>query len=188
MARYLLKRIWGPASDAEMLENALRSKRTRDERFLDITWDHSHVVADDDDRVISYCVYDAPSVERVLEHASATGGHFVDHVLPLSDDVEGTEAHADAASHRYLVVQCWADGTTREHIDAALHDLDTQSQDASREHSHLATNERGNVVSYGVYRADDDAVVRRHTTRIAAGDITELYEIGGDVRPDDLTG
>lgn len=87
MPRYMLKRIWGPATEAEMLDNALRSKRVRNDRFLDITWEHSHVVADDDGRVISYCVYEAPSVERVLEHASATGGHFVDDVLPLTDDV-----------------------------------------------------------------------------------------------------
>ena len=80
-----------------MLENSLRSKRTRNHSFPDITWDHSHVVADDDDRVISYCIYVAPSVERVLEHASATGGHFVDHVLPLTDDVERAGAQPRAA-------------------------------------------------------------------------------------------
>lgn len=186
MARYLLKRIWGPASDAEMLENALRSKRTRDERFLDITWDHSHVVADDEDRVISYCIYQGPSVERVLDHASATGGHFVDQVLPLTDDLEGTAAHADAVSHRYLVVQRWGDEATRDQIDVALHDLDSRSPDVTREHSHLATDDQAHLVSHGVYRARDDTVVRRHAESMADGEIIELFEIGGDVSPDDL--
>ncbi len=69
--RAVPKRIWGPASEGAMLENALRSKRVRDASHLDITWEHSHVVADEDGRAISCCVYGAPSVERVLEHASA---------------------------------------------------------------------------------------------------------------------
>lgn len=72
MARYLLKRIWGPASEEAMLaREGPAAKRVRDASCLDITWKHSHVVADDDGRAISYCVYDAPSVERVLEHAGA---------------------------------------------------------------------------------------------------------------------
>ena len=191
MARYLLKRIWGLASQAEMLENSLRSKRTRNHSFPDITWDHSHVVADDDDRVISYCIYVAPSVERVLEHASATGGHFVDHVLPLTDDVERADAQPRAAgdsSPRYLVVQRWADGVTGEQIDANLRNADARSPDVTWEHSHLGTNDRGYVLSHGIYRASDDAVVRRHATRMADSEIEEVFEIGGDVRPEDLVG
>ncbi len=191
MARYLLKRIWGPANEAEMLENALRSKRVRDETFLDITWDHSHVVADDEGRVISYCIYEAQSEERVLEHASATGGHFVDHVLPLTDDVEGPGppvGGAGAASPRYLLVQRWAEGVSGEQLGADLREANARGAEVRWEHSHLGPDNRGRVVSHGVYGASDDAVVRRHATNMANSEITELFEIGGDVNPADLVG
>lgn len=188
MARYLLKRVWGPAGEADMLANGLRSKRMRNDNFLDITWDHSHVVADEDGRAISYCIYDAPSVERVLEHASATGGHFVDHVLALTRDVQGAGAPrtADAPASRYLVVQSWADGVTSDQIDTDLRDTDAQSPDVTLEHSHLAADDRGHVRSHGVYRASDETVVRRHAEHLAGSEIAELFEIGGDVRPEDL--
>lgn len=86
MPRYMLKRMWGHQTDAEMLEHGRRSKQVGTE-FPDITWDHSHVVVDDEGRAVSYCVYEAPSAERVLEHASVTGGHVVDRVYELAEDL-----------------------------------------------------------------------------------------------------
>lgn len=191
MARYLLKRIWSASSDDAMLENALRSKRVREADFLDITWDHSHVVADETGRAISFCIYDAPSVERILEHASVTGEHFVDHVLPLIADVDGPGAspwEADDPSPRYLVVQRWANGATHDQIGAAVHDADDRSPDVTLEHSHLGTDDQGQVLSHSVYHASDDALVRRHTAHLAGSEHIELFEIGGDVRPQDLVG
>lgn len=191
MARFLLKRMWGPASAPEMHDHALQSKRTRDASFLDITWDHSHVVADGDGRVISYCIYEAPSAERVLDHASATGGHFVDHVLALSDDVAGADEQVtptgDPAS-RYLLVQRWADGVTPDEIDVDLHDAFARTPDVSWEHSHVGTDGEGHVVSHGVYFAVDDTVVRRQGASMTRSEIVELFEIAGDIRPGDLVG
>lgn len=86
MSRYLLKRMWGEVSDPEMADNARRIV-VADEGFDDITWEHSHVVIDDVGRCISYCVYEAPDAERLLAHARATGGHFVDEVFEIAGDV-----------------------------------------------------------------------------------------------------
>lgn len=87
MPRYLLKRVWGEVSDAEMANNARRMLVVADEGFDDITWEHSHVVVDDDGRCVSYCVYGAPDAERLLAHTKASGGHFVDEVFEIAGDV-----------------------------------------------------------------------------------------------------
>jgi hypothetical protein len=44
-------------------------------------------VTDRDGKVRSYCVYQAPSEERLYEHAAAVGGHFVDEMFEIGGDV-----------------------------------------------------------------------------------------------------
>lgn len=87
MARYLLIRSWGDVSEQEMNDNGLRSKVVQAESFPDIVWEHSHVVTDRNGAVVSYCVYQSPSASRLYEHASATGGHYVDEVLEIGGDI-----------------------------------------------------------------------------------------------------
>ena len=87
MPRYLVKRMWGQVSDAEMVENARRSLALTEDGFQDIAWEHSHVVTDGEGRCVSYCVYGAPTAKRLLEHAEATGGHFVDEVFEIGGDL-----------------------------------------------------------------------------------------------------
>jgi hypothetical protein len=87
MQRYLLIRSWGEVSEEQMLDNGRRSKVVRNEGFPDIVWEHSHVVTDRDGKVRSYCVYQAPSEERLYEHAAAVGGHFVDEMFEIGGDV-----------------------------------------------------------------------------------------------------
>lgn len=83
MPRYLLKRMRGDVSDADMADNARRMLVVADGRFDDITWEHSHVVVDDDGR----CIYHAPDAERLLAHAKVSGGHFVDEIFEIAGDV-----------------------------------------------------------------------------------------------------
>ena len=49
-----------------------RSRGLTESEFPDITWEHSHVVRTSDG-MRTYCVYAAPSVERVKAHAAAAG-------------------------------------------------------------------------------------------------------------------
>ena len=65
MTRYLVERAYDPCTEEELDANALRSKRLLTDVFTDVSWEHSHVCADDDGNVRSFCVYDAPSVARV---------------------------------------------------------------------------------------------------------------------------
>jgi hypothetical protein len=72
MARFVVQRNLGEVQKTELETAARRSKQVREERFPDITWEHSHVVKGDGG-LVTYCIYGAPSVDRVREHARAAG-------------------------------------------------------------------------------------------------------------------
>ena len=59
MPRYLIVRRFDVSED-EMPEVGRRSRRTIEESYPEITWEHSHVVVDGDGAVLTYCIYDAP--------------------------------------------------------------------------------------------------------------------------------
>ena len=73
MPRYVIERDFGKVSEDEMQEVAARSKVTGSDHFPDITWEHSHVCADDDGAIKSFCVYarPEPTASRSTPTASA---------------------------------------------------------------------------------------------------------------------
>ncbi len=91
MPRYVIERDFGKVGEDEIQEIAARSKVTGDEQFPDNSWEHSHVVADSEDVIKSFCVYSAPSAERLEEHAGAVGGHEVVRVYEIVGDVTPDE-------------------------------------------------------------------------------------------------
>jgi hypothetical protein len=86
MARYLVVRSFD-VEEQEMPEVGTRSRRLIDEKYPDITWEHSHVVVDDTGAVKTYCVYAAPNEEIVREHSRDLGKHTLDDVLEIAGDV-----------------------------------------------------------------------------------------------------
>jgi hypothetical protein len=84
--RYLVVRKFDVSED-EMPEVGRRSRRTIEEGYPDITWEHSHVVVDDDGTVWTYCVYAAPTEEMVWDHSKDLGRHTVDAVREIAGDV-----------------------------------------------------------------------------------------------------
>jgi hypothetical protein len=64
-----------------------RSRQIVEEELPEITWEHSHVVVDDDGRVRTFCVYAAPSEEIVREHSSRLGQHQIDSLDEIAGDV-----------------------------------------------------------------------------------------------------
>jgi U3 small nucleolar ribonucleoprotein component len=84
MPRYLIQRTLGNITEDELDAAAEASSRVREEQFPDIEWEHSHVVRTGDG-LTSYCIYAAPTAQRLREHAAASG-------LP-ADDVQ--EIHRD---------------------------------------------------------------------------------------------
>ena len=63
----------------------------RAERFHDVTWHHSHVVIDPDGVVHTFCVYSAPDEARIREHTVAFGGHSIDWISVIADEVDPDE-------------------------------------------------------------------------------------------------
>jgi hypothetical protein len=54
------------------------------------------------------------------------------------------------------------------------------------EHSHVVVDSDGTVKSFCVYEAPDEDTVRRHAGSLGNHVVERIYEIGGDVTPDDF--
>jgi ligand-binding SRPBCC domain-containing protein len=64
-----------------------RSRVLAEEEFPEITWEHSHVVVDDDGTVRTFCVYAAPNEEIVRMHGAKLGNHRLDGIHEIAGDV-----------------------------------------------------------------------------------------------------
>jgi hypothetical protein len=86
MTRYLVVRSFEVGTE-QMPTVGRRSRELTEEQFPDITWEHSHVVVDDDGTVRTYCIYDAPDEEIVREHSKMLGKHTIDELHEIAGDV-----------------------------------------------------------------------------------------------------
>jgi hypothetical protein len=86
MPRYLVVRRFD-CEETEMPEVGSRSRRLVDEKYPSITWEHSHVVVDDQGAVSTYCIYAAPSEQVVREHSDDLGRHTVESIHEIAGDV-----------------------------------------------------------------------------------------------------
>jgi hypothetical protein len=84
--RYLVVRKFDVAED-EMPEVGRRSRALIEDDFVQIVWEHSHVIVDEDGTVWTYCVYEAPSEELVRDHSKDLGRHTVEAVKEIAGDV-----------------------------------------------------------------------------------------------------
>ena len=91
MPRYVIERNFGAISDDDMLAASALSGELIEERFPEITWEHSHVVATDEGEIVTFCIYGAPSEEMIREHADAFGSHTITNLYELLDDVTPAE-------------------------------------------------------------------------------------------------
>jgi hypothetical protein len=86
MPRYLVERLFHVSMD-EMPTAGRRSKEVVVNQFPEITWEHSHVVVDDEGAVKTYCVYAAPNEEIVRRHAVELGLHDLQRISEIAGDV-----------------------------------------------------------------------------------------------------
>ena len=86
MARYLIVRRFDVAEE-EMPEVGRRSRRTIEDSYPQITWEHSHVVVEGDGTVLTYCVYDAPDEDILRAHSADLGNHTIDGIHEIAGDV-----------------------------------------------------------------------------------------------------
>jgi hypothetical protein len=54
------------------------------------------------------------------------------------------------------------------------------------EHSHVVVDDADLVRTYCVYDAPSEDVVRRHASELGLHDVAAIFEIAGDVTPDDF--
>ena len=71
--RYLVERQFS-VGEAQMDAIGRRSRGIAQERFPEILWEHSHVAIDDDGRVKTFCIYEAPSEDIIRRHAGRSWG------------------------------------------------------------------------------------------------------------------
>jgi hypothetical protein len=86
MPRYLIVRSFEVHED-QMPPVGRRSRELTEEEYPEITWEHSHVVVDDEGFVHTYCIYEAPNPDVVLEHGAKLGKHSIDAVHEIAGDV-----------------------------------------------------------------------------------------------------
>ncbi len=86
MPRYMIVRSFEVGED-QMPDVGRRSRALTEGDFPEITWEHSHVVVDDEGLVHTYCVYEAPNEEAVLAHGKMLGKHTIDSILEIAGDV-----------------------------------------------------------------------------------------------------
>ena len=92
MPRYLIERVWS-VDEEEMAVKGPLSKRilAENEHFSPITWEHSHVVMDEQGNLKSFCVYTSPSTELIREHAELVGDHSVGGIYEIGGDISPDE-------------------------------------------------------------------------------------------------
>jgi hypothetical protein len=86
MPRYMVVRSFEVGTE-QMPPIGRRSRELTEDEFPEITWEHSHVVVDDEGLVHTYCVYEAPSEEIVREHSRMLGKHTIDELVEIAGDV-----------------------------------------------------------------------------------------------------
>jgi len=86
LGRYLIIRRFDVAEE-EMPEVGRRSRRTIEDSYPEITWEHSHVIVGGDGTVMTYCIYDAPDEDMLRAHASDLGNHTIDGIHEIAGDV-----------------------------------------------------------------------------------------------------
>ncbi len=86
MPRYLVVRAFD-VGENEMPEVGRRSRTTIEDRYPQIVWEHSHVVVDEQGKVKTYCVYDAPTEEMVKQHSRDLGQHTIEELHEIAGDV-----------------------------------------------------------------------------------------------------
>lgn len=86
MPRYMIIRVF-EVGEEQMPSVGRRSRELVEGEYPEITWEHSHVVVDDDGIVRTYCVYGAPNEDVVRQHGKKLGRHTIDGLFEIAGDV-----------------------------------------------------------------------------------------------------
>lgn len=87
MPRYVIERDFGLVGEEDMEEVVARARAVEADEFQDVVWEHSHVCSAEDGAIKSFCVYSAPSGERLHEHAERVGRHTITSLYEIVGDL-----------------------------------------------------------------------------------------------------
>ena len=91
MPRYVIERAFDPMDEELQEKLGAMSKQIINEHFPQIRWEHSHVVADAEGNIKSFCVYEAPNEDVIREHAKELGYHVIQHIYEIGADLNPKE-------------------------------------------------------------------------------------------------
>jgi Protein of unknown function (DUF4242) len=88
---------------------------------------------------------------------------------------------------RYLIERTFeVDENEMQRIGRRSNEVIAELAGVVWEHSHVVMDEAGNVKTYCVYQAPDEETVRLHSANLGEHALDRIYEIAGDVTPDDF--
>ena len=89
---------------------------------------------------------------------------------------------------RYLIVRAFeVDEAEMPTVGRRSRELvDNDFPEITWEHSHVVVDAEGKVMTYCVYGAPNEEVVREHSKRLGRHAMHGIYEIAGDVSPADF--
>lgn len=64
-----------------------RSREILEQNFPEILWEHSHVVVDNEGKVRTFCVYQAPDEDALYAHSQQLGMHSIESIEEIAGDV-----------------------------------------------------------------------------------------------------
>lgn len=87
MPRYVIERLFDQGEPPTPADSQ-HTIRLMQGDFSDLTWEHSHVIVDDDSGYVrTFCVYQGPSAQRLLDHATCLRKHTVLNIYEIEADV-----------------------------------------------------------------------------------------------------
>ena len=87
MPRFIIQRNFGPIDDEAMRAVGEDSHRIIEEQTTDIVWEVSHITSDENGVITTFCIYQAPTEDRIREHATLLGRHTITALYEIGGDV-----------------------------------------------------------------------------------------------------
>ena len=89
---------------------------------------------------------------------------------------------------RYLIVRSFSvpEGEMSRVGSRSRTLIENEFTDIVWEHSHVVVDSEDKVKTYCVYRAPDEQAVLQHSKALGYHEVDTLYEIAGDVTPEDF--
>ena len=86
MKQFMVERDLEVVSDEQMQEAVAQSSSSMQEHFPELEWKYSHV-CHVDEGIKAFCVYNAPSAERLSKHVEGLGGQVSYQIYEIIGDL-----------------------------------------------------------------------------------------------------